>query len=194
MNASKVIFGIIAAVVVVLVVAIAINSFGKQSVKITGGITLPSSNTTTYPTVAAHPYLSAAQAEGIIGVVQATSVKVYNTSAEISQLSPSLAANASAVWSVSYGGVNNSSLIEQVVESPKAEALFSSLTSNVHYHPGYITGTYGGMSYLEIPYNQTMKEAGIVGQKNNYVVLALIYNDSTASVSSLISAVADGLP
>lgn len=193
MNASKVIFGIIAAVVVVLVVAIVINSFGKQSVN-TGVIPLPNSNTTTYSTVAAHPYLSVAQAEGIIGVVQATSVKVYNTSAEISQLSPSLAANASAVWFVSYGGVKNSSLIEQVVESPKAEALFSALTSNAQYHPGYITGTYGGMSYLEIPYNQTTKEAGIAGLKGDYVVLALIYNDSTASVSGLISAVADGLP
>ena len=194
------IIGAAVAVIAIVFVALILGGFvGKQ---VSSGPTTTASlqtnraaGTTALPSPT-RPYITQSQAEGFIGPVQTSSINVFNTSATISKFSQSLVANASAVWEVIYSGAHNVTISEVVVEainSSKAQAMYNLMTANAHYHPNYNFGTYDNMSYLEVPYNQTEHQAGLLAMQGRYDLFAFVANESTANITSLTHIVAEDL-
>ncbi|MCL5239242.1 MAG: hypothetical protein M1286_02100 [Candidatus Marsarchaeota archaeon] len=192
MVSTKLLGGVIAAVIVIVVVALAFTSLHKSS-NPQYLITSSANSTAAY---SAGPYLTSGQAEGFIGPVQTSGIKALNTSAAIANFSKSLVANASAVWVAIYADARNASISEEVVEainSSKAQAMYSLMTASAQQHPNYNFGTYDNMAYVEVPYNQTTHTAGFMGWKGRYDVLAFISNVSAVNVTNLVHVAAGDL-
>ena len=194
------IIGTAVAVIAIVFVALILGGFvGKQvpSAPVTTAST--QNNGAASTTVLPSPtrlYITRSQAEVFIGPVQTSSINVFNTSAAISRFSQSLVANASAVWEVIYGGAHNATISEVVVEainSSKAQAMYNLMTANAQYHTNYNFGTYDNMSYLEVPYNQTEHQAGLLARQGRYDLFAFVANESTANITSLTHVVAGDL-
>ncbi len=199
MAAFKII-GVAVAVIAIVFVAMILSGFaGKQMPSASVTTVSTQSNRVASTTVLSsptRPYITQSQAEGFIGPVQTSSIKVFNTSAAISKFSQSLVANASAAWVVTYGGAHNVTISEVVVEainSSKAQAMYNLMTANVQYHPNYNFGTYDNMSYLEVPYNQTEHQAGLLARQGRYDLFAFVANESAANITSLTHVVAGDL-
>ena len=194
------IIGAAVAVIVIVFVALVLGGFVGKPVLSTPVITTSTQNnraasTTVLPSPT-RPYITQSQAEGFIGPVQTSSINVFNTSAAISKFSQSLVANASSVWEVSYRGAHNVTVSEVVVEainSSKAQAMYNLMTANAQYHPNYNFGTYDNMSYLEVPYNQTEHQAGLLARQGRYDLFAFVANESTANITRLTHVVAGDL-
>ena len=194
------IIGTAVAVIAIVFVALILGGFvGKQvpSAPVTTASTQNNraASTTVLPSPT-RPYITQSQAEGFIGPVQTSSINVFNTSAAISKFSQSLVANASAVWEVIYGGAHNATISEVVVEainSSKAQAMYNLMTANAQYHPNYNFGTYDNMSYLEVPYNQTEHQAGLLARQGRYDLFVLVANESAVNITSLTHVVAGDL-
>ena len=194
------IIGAAVAVIAIVFVALILSGFAGKQVPSASVITVSTQNnsvasTTVLPSPM-RPYITQSQAEGFIGPVQASGIKVFNTSAAISKFSQSLVANASTVWAVTYEGTHNVTISEVVVEainSSKAQAMYNLMTANVQYHPNYNFGTYDNMSYLEVPYNQTEHQAGLLARKGRYDLFAFVANESAANITSLTHVVAGDL-
>jgi hypothetical protein len=206
------IIGAAVVVIVIVLVALILSGFAGKQVPSAPVATVSTQNNSAVSTTAlpssTHPvsttalpsstqlYITQSQAEGFIGPVQTSSINVFNTSASISKFSQSLVANASAVWVVIYRGAHNVTISEVVVEainSSKAQAMYNLMTANVQYHPNYNFGTYDNMSYLEVPYNQTEHQAGLLARQGRYNLFAFVTNESTVNITSLTHVVAGDL-
>ncbi len=194
------IIGAAVAVIAIVFVALILGGFAGKQVPSAPVTTVSTQNNSAVSTTAlpspTQPYITQSQAEGFIGPVQTSSIKVFNTSAAIFKFSQSLVANASTAWAVTYRGAHNATISEVVVEainSSKAQAMYNLMTANVQYHPNYNFGTYDNMSYLEVPYNQTEHQAGLLARQGRYDLFAFVANDSTANITSLTHVVAGDL-
>ncbi len=195
------IIGVIVAVIAIVFAVVVLGGFvGKQGAPAvpltTAPVQNPTAASTTIPASPTQPYITETQAEGFVGPVQTSSIKVLNTSASIAKFSQNLVANASAVWMAIYAGAHNATISEVVVEamnSSKAQAMYSLMTANAQYHPNYNFGTYDNMSYLEVPYNLTEHQAGFLAMKGRYDLFAFVTNESTVNVTSLVHVVARDL-
>ena len=194
------IIGAAVVVIAIVLVALILSGFAGKQVPSAPVTTVSTQNNSAVSTTAlpspTQPYITQSQAEGFIGPVQTSSIKVFNTSAAISKFSQSLVANASTAWVVTYRGVHNATISEVVVEainSSKAQAMYNLMTANVQYHPNYNFGTYDNMSYLEVPYNQTEHQAGLLAMQGRYDLFAFVANESAVNITSLTHVVAGDL-
>ena len=157
---------------------------------VTSGVLL----TTTAQAYSASPYITQSQAQTLIGTITSQTTKVYNTPAEIASLSGQLAGNATEVWVASYTNANNQSVMDYVVLSPDAQALYAKMTGSA---PSYATfGTQNGMNYefIKNTTNNNTAGEGLMGWKGDYVTMAFTSRITNISAASLSGLVASDLP
>ena len=198
MVSNIVLIGIIV-VLIAAVAALVLLYNGQQpaitpSLTTTLSVTATQSPTTTGQAYSASPYITQSQAQTLIGAIASQTTKVYNTSAELADLGGQLAGNATEVWVVSYNNTNNQSIMEFVILSPDAQAMYAKMDGSA---PSYATfGAQNGMDYTFIrnTTNNNAAAEGLVGWKGDYVTMTLISRTTNITAASLSGLVASDLP
>ncbi len=185
-------------VLIAAVAALALLHNGQQRAITPSLTTTPTtqSSTTTVQAYSASPYMAQSQAQTLIGTITSQTTKVYNTSAEIASLGPQFMGNATAteVWIVSYIDANNRSIMEFVILSPDAQALYAKMTGSA---PSYaVFGTQNGMDYAFIRNTTNNNTAGevLMGRKGDYVTATFISRTTNITAATLSGLVVSNLP
>lgn len=199
---------VIGIVIIIIIVAVAFivlsHPFnGTQAAKKSGqgkgpAVSVPQVNiTTSVGSYGIVPYISESQAKDYIGNINYSLIKSYNKSSEGPVLNPSLVANTTYLWNVTYSGSNNTGMNEEVAqENNLTDATYvynQTLLRYARYYPDYTKGFFGSVVYVEMPYNASYMRAYVLVMKSNYVALAYVYNQSV-NLTGLVGDIAGDIP
>ena len=208
------------AIVISVIIIVIIIAFGLEEIHqskaihnnyttsiSTTTISTTSISTTTISTTStksfSDPVLTSAQAEILVGPNATYSLKILNTTPQISNYRLNFVSNVSSIWIMDYlnGPVIDPNWgIEQIVieanTNKEALNIYSQRWSSI-LEPGPqqipVNGTYNGMTY-SYNFNKISYRLGFIGIMNNSVTAIVIGTDNTSiNATQLIQFVADDL-
>ncbi len=102
--------------------------------------------------------------------------------------------NATAAWTVMYGGPDNADLTEVVLlmnSSERSQSLYMSIVAQGSSNNKLVYGVQNGMNYAALS-NQTTHTSGMFGWKGPYI--AMIITNATVNTTEVAAVASADLP